>query len=988
MTFFPFSVCLRVTISSTYLLTTMLFRHASPKPDDAEPNGEKKSSSGDEKTEPLKPAGSNSNGQETEDALTSDQNNTSADVEESPTKATAETTASTAPEASEESAESKPEEKAVTSDDTKSAPSAPVDTDMADAVEETVAELSTSETKPAADEPADKSADEPAGEPAPKPADEPADEPAIPTAASEEPKATEESSSASDSKLPDSAASAHQSAPTPSEDKGDIEMRDAPAIVDPASSASQLESTQDTSLTDVPPATPGEDSNIQASIAVSSQRTPPAASATDAAPSDGPLSAAKLSRAREDDGEDEPLAKRAKVEEIADEVQVKPMPDAMDVDTPSKPPAAEDGTQSITLSDPALDSQPITQYQSREIRKILALVKKTRAGGNFKISVEIGWPALWEDYQKKVTNPMDLSTMEKKLRGDLPSYGNMRDFKDDVELIYVNSIAFNGATHDVTASAKSLRDDIFSRLAKYSAAEPPRQEKKESIKHHPTRHTEPRAAPPASQPAAPPPPRRQSKPAAAANPVEKPVESPAFAIPPNNNGMPLIRRDSTKNADDRPKRPVNPPKNKDITYEPKKKRKVAPELKFCDEVITELKKAKYNDFTHPFMFPVDPVALNIPHYHKIVKKPMDIQTMGLKLKDGEYSNAKEFEKDIDLIVKNCRTFNGENSSYTELAVKLEALFKQEWAKKDEWVAKHTPAAAASAASATSPTLKDDSDEEDEVEAEPQVDAAALTSPLLQGLLARLKEEEDKMNAQITSTKPDPNALEIAQTMANMLRKQVIDERIKLAAQAEQTRATKQKSSKKKANQGGGKKASGAAAAGSAKKSSKKAAPKRKLSASDKDIIVNGIGDLEGGQLEKAIDIIKKDTGQGENDSGELELDIESLSDDALLKLYDIITKAFPALRTDKDKHAAEHATEPASASKSRSATKPKKNKPMSKSEQDRRIQQLAELRAQAARQNSGSQEPIESIEGNGAQPPSDSALLHMESEDEESSEEE
>ncbi len=207
--------------------------------------------------------------------------------------------------------------------------------------------------------------------------------------------------------------------------------------------------------------------------------------------------------------------------------------------------------------------------------------------------------------------------------------------------------------------------------------------------------------------------------------------------------------------------------------------------------------------------------------------------------------------------------------------------------------------------------------------------------------------------------------EIAQTMANMLRKQVIDERIKLAAQAEQTRASKPKGAKKKAGGAGAKKAGGAhATAGAAKKSSKKAAPKRKLSAADKDIILTGIGDLEGGQLEKAIDIIKKDTGQGENDSGELELDIESLSDEALLKLYDIITKAFPwQLRADKDKGAPDQAPEPAPGPKSRSATKPKKNKPMSKSEQDRRIQQLAELRAQATRQNSGSQEPIELIRG-------------------------
>jgi len=71
--------------------------------------------------------------------------------------------------------------------------------------------------------------------------------------------------------------------------------------------------------------------------------------------------------------------------------------------------------------------------------------------------------------------------------------------------------------------------------------------------------------------------------------------------------------------------------------------------------------------------------------------------------------------------------------------------------------------------------------------------------------------------------------------------------------------------------------------------------------------------------------------------------------------------------------------------------KTKKNKPMTKFEQERRIAQLNELRAQAGRQGSGSQEPMESIEGNGAAPAAvqpTAPIANVDSDDEESSEEE
>jgi hypothetical protein len=75
----------------------------------------------------------------------------------------------------------------------------------------------------------------------------------------------------------------------------------------------------------------------------------------------------------------------------------------------------------------------------------------------------------------------------------------------------------------------------------------------------------------------------------------------------------------------------------------------------------------------PFSEPVDPVALNIPSYFQIVKKPMDISTILNKLENGSYSSIPPgqsigrtpvarmlngpFRKDIELMFDNAMLFN-------------------------------------------------------------------------------------------------------------------------------------------------------------------------------------------------------------------------------------------------------------------------------------------------------------------------------------------
>jgi bromodomain-containing factor 1 len=782
--------------------------------------------------------------------------------------------------------------------------------------------------------------------------------------------------------------------------KEDVAMADTEEQAEtPAAMDHTAESTQETVVTDDTPVSPkggtakppADAHNGPVDVTAG---TPPPPTPADTSMSEAAQPSAKVSRERDIDSEDEPVAKRTKVGHAAEEVQVQTgtPQDRMEVDQQAGADKASPylaGGEPKKLDDDSLNDSPITEWQNKQIRQVLAGVKKTKVGMSFRLPVQQLWPGLWADYSAKVSNPVDISTMEKRLRGDAPRYATMGEFKKDLDLMVQNAVTFNGEGHDVTLQAKACRDAILARMALQTAVEPPKPERKESAKAHTTRHVEPRAtAPPLNTAAAT---ARPSK-GAAASPSQKPAvpESPAFALPPGSNGVPLIRRDSTK-PDSRAKRPVKPAHPKDLVYDTKRKKKLPLELRFCDEVLTELRKTKHYDINAAFMQPVDPVALNIPSYHKIIKKPMDLQTMLTKLNGGEYTSAKEFEKDFDLIIKNCRTFNGEDHIVYAQALRLQDLYRAEMSKKDEWMAKHAPVSTAAASHAAG-NLRDDSDsEEADSEADPEQDEERKrTENRMATLQKRIDQEQKKVNDMVTSGTADIADVEIAQSVVAMLQKQFMTERAKLAALPAK-KAGKPKPAKSKKAGGASalpaKKATAGVGGAAAKKAGPKKSAKKKIGPMEKEIIIDSLGNLDGEFLERAIDLIKKDTGQDENDAGELELDIEILSEEVLVKLYEIALKANPNALAEKQRQhglPAAPSSDPPAPSRPKQPSKSKKNKPMSKSEQERRIQQLNELRAQAVRQASGSQEPMESIEGNGTEP---TVQAEHESEDEVDSEE-
>ena len=81
--------------------------------------------------------------------------------------------------------------------------------------------------------------------------------------------------------------------------------------------------------------------------------------------------------------------------------------------------------------------------------------------------------------------------------------------------------------------------------------------------------------------------------------------------------------------------------------------------------------------------------------------------------------------------------------------------------------------------------------------------------------------------------------------------------------------------------------------------------------------------------------------QQENTDGELELDIDQLSTEAMLKLWELCKKVLPGF--GKDANASPDAGKSSKQNANAPAGKPKKNKPMSAQEQEARIAQLTEI---------------------------------------------
>jgi len=605
-------------------------------------------------------------------------------------------------------------------------------------------------------------------------------------------------------------------------------------------------------------------------------------------------------RPREDDDDDVPEAKRTKTEDESmgqTDFKVPEVPAHADQPNGSGVPSApgSNSAQEPSGVHNAVDfeewpSTPMTNAQNKFLLERIRNTKKIKVALAFKDPVDhvaLNIPT----YPDIVSRPMDLSTMENKLKENRYTY--IREFMADLDQMIENSELFNNKQHPVTQAGYNLRAYFLKGMGKMprgSVEEPPKPVKAKK----PTVNTAPKA-------------RRESR-----APAPSTVKSPAAATPttasasgawPLQDGVPIIRRDSSS-ALDRPKREIHRP-SKDLPYSSAKprKKKYQQELKFCESVLAELMKPKYSAVSYPFVSPVDPVALNIPSYLTIIKKPMDFGTIEKNLKNGAYQSAKDFYKDAQLVFGNCYKFNPEGDAVNKMGHQLEDIFEKLWDEKDAWLAQHAPAPE------QSPELY--SEEEDDEEEEEEADPAQAQFLAIQKQIAELNQTAQALlqQQQGGNKRPSPKA--------NPKKKKPAPPAKRKPSLPLSVPPPLNKSARSKPRV-------------------KAPAP---LSFVQKQEISEGISTLGDADMRKAVQIIRNGCPHLANvHDDEMELDMDEINDDTLRELF----KFIKSIRGPKGGVIADDDFEPPRQVSKQTASRPKKNKPMGKTEQEDNMRKIQE----------------------------------------------
>lgn len=677
---------------------------------------------------------------------------------------------------------------------------------------------------------------------------------------------------------------------------GPVQSADALANDDPDSTAASADSTG-------APTKPLNDLTIETQQSTTQASTSPTVRDQDM--EDAPTSGKVRPREDDVDMEDAPDAKRTKTQDEGSESAefkvphlpahseqpngAAPAVPAPAQATPTPPPGAESSSVQQAVPYKTWPSAPMTEAQKKFLLERIRNTKKIKVSNAFKVPVDhvaLNIP----NYPTIVTKPMDLGTMEHKLKTSAYTY--VVDFMADLDQIVTNSELFNSTTHPVTHDAYNMRAYFLKgtdRLPKDGdePAKPTKPVKKPTVSTAPKARRETRVpGPVAKSPPA-------STPAAAA--------TPASAWPLNADGLPMIRRDSSS-ANDRPKREIHRPPSKDLPYSAAKprKKKYQLELKFCENVLSELLKPKYAKFSWPFMAPVDPVALNIPSYMKIIKKPMDFGTVKKNLEAGVYQSAKDFYNDAQLVFLNCFKFNPETDEVNKMGKQLNEVFNSLWNEKTDWLAQNAPDAEPQSAGSG---YSDEDEDEDE--------------------------EEDPAQAQFLAIQKQIAAL-------NETAQQLLQQQQRKGASPKAPGKKKSKSGQPKTKAGPLKVPPPAKPVKS--KPKKAAAP---LSFAQKQEISEGISTLGDADMRRAVQIIRNGCPHLANtNDDEMELDMDEINDDTLRELFGFIKR----VRGPKGVAAEDDDYEmPRPAAPSRQNTaRPKKNKPMGKSEQEDSLRRIQE----------------------------------------------
>ncbi|KAJ7993868.1 hypothetical protein DPEC_G00259160 [Dallia pectoralis] len=334
------------------------------------------------------------------------------------------------------------------------------------------------------------------------------------------------------------------------------------------------------------------------------------------------------------------------------------------------------------------------------------------------------------DYHKVIKSPMDMGTIKKRLENNY--YWSASECMQDFNTMFTNCYIYNKPTDDIVLMAQALEKIFLQKVAQMPQEEvellPPAPKVKAARKpggpvsaeiQTPAESTD---SPPASYPSSPPlvsqtpviaatavptitsvtsvpPPPAASIMAVVptAQPVikKKGVKRKADTTTPTTSAIAASRSDSpTQLVESKPEKvssrresAVRPVKNlKKDTEDGEaslpggKKGKLGEQLKHCDVILKDMLSKKHAAYAWPFYKPVDAEALELHDYHEIIKHPMDLSTVKIKMDSRDYQDAQSFATDVRLMFSNCYKYNPPDHEVVAMARKLQDVFEMRFAK--------------------------------------------------------------------------------------------------------------------------------------------------------------------------------------------------------------------------------------------------------------------------------------------------------------------
>lgn len=296
------------------------------------------------------------------------------------------------------------------------------------------------------------------------------------------------------------------------------------------------------------------------------------------------------------------------------------------------------------------------------------------------------------DYFDVIKEPMDLSSVSNKLQSG--QYKDRFQFKEDVELIFRNAKTYTPDPkawiyYEASRSESAFRQ-LWNRITKTLEQAAARAEKAQ-VEDTP----EEPVAPPADEVEAPPVSAPSTESRASASPAPKKItiklnrkgekreasEAPARPVlkikRARTSEASSPSGDAVEAPSDTPKVPhADPghlsedpvlPGEADMPLQPKKARSVL-------QTVSKTKEAVI------FLQPIDPVRDQAPTYYEEIKHPMDLSTIGAKLKQGQYKTMGDFASDMRLMFANCRQFNPPGTVPALMEQAVSRVWRREWSR--------------------------------------------------------------------------------------------------------------------------------------------------------------------------------------------------------------------------------------------------------------------------------------------------------------------